>query len=386
VTGETVAIIPARGGSQGVPRKNVARIAGIPLVARAVRAAARSGRIDRVVVSTDDTEIADAATAAGAEIVWRPADISGHLASSEAALLHALDDLAGRGVDVGVLAFLQATSPFTPAEGLGRACELVASGEADSAFSARESYEFFWTTTDGLATALGHDAAHRPRRQDREPAYVETGAFYVMDAAGFREARHRFFGRTRIVEVPASTAIEIDTPEDLAAARALAPVFERAEPIDALAVVTDFDGVHTDDTAFIDSEGHEFDRVSREDGMGVTRLRSAGIPMLIISTETNAVVGARGRKLKVPVLQAIEDKATTLTGWADDNGIPLDDIAYLGNDVNDLGAMGIVGWPIAVADARPEVRAAARLVLERVGGDGAVRELIERVLAAGRST
>jgi N-acylneuraminate cytidylyltransferase len=382
VTGETVAIIPARGGSQGVPRKNVARIAGIPLVARAVRAAARSGRIDRVVVSTDDTEIADAATAAGAEIVWRPADISGHLASSEAALLHALDDLAGRGVDVGVLDFLQATSPFTPAEGLGRACELVASGEADSAFSARESYEFFWTTTDGLATALGHDAAHRPRRQDREPAYVETGAFYVMDAAGFREARHRFFGRTRIVEVPASTAIEIDTPEDLAAARALAPVFERAEPIDALAVVTDFDGVHTDDTAGVDEYGEEHVRVSRSDGMGIRLLREAGIPVLVLSTERNQVVTARARKLGVPVIQNSHDKRAALVEWAADAGIPLERVAYVGNDINDVEALEAVGWPVAVPGSHPLAAAAARVQLTRRGGHGAVRELAERVLAA----
>ncbi|MGO2050187.1 MAG: KdsC family phosphatase, partial [Microbacterium sp.] len=141
-----------------------------------------------------------------------------------------------------------------------------------------------------------------------------------------------------------------------------------------------FDGVHTDDTAFVDSNGHEFVRVSREDGMGVSRLRRAGIPMLILSTETNAVVGARGRKLQVPVLQAIDDKAAALAEWAAGEGIALGDIAYLGNDVNDLGAMGIVGWPVAVADAHPLVRAQARVVLARDGGDGAVRELIERVL------
>src|SRR5690606_1759042 len=148
---ETVAIVPARGGSKGVPRKNVAQVGGIPLVVRAVQAARASGRVHRVVVSTDDTEIADIAGAAGAEIVWRPAEISGDLASSEAALLHALDELAARGVEVDVLAFLQATSPFIPSEALGRACDLVASGEADSAFSARESYEFFWTENDGQA-------------------------------------------------------------------------------------------------------------------------------------------------------------------------------------------------------------------------------------------
>jgi N-acylneuraminate cytidylyltransferase len=376
--GLTVAIIPARGGSKGVPRKNLREVGGMPLVERAVRAAAAASTVDLVVVTTDDSEIADAAVMAGARVVRRPADLSGDTASSESALLHAIDVLGADGETVDTVVFLQATSPFIPPKGIDEAVRHIRDDRFDSVFSAHETYGFLWRRGEsGQAEAINHDAAHRPRRQDREPHYLETGAFYAFSAEGFRRAGHRFFGRIGIVEVPERSEIEIDDEQQLA---------PEPQPIAAKAIVTDFDGVHTDDTAFIDSEGHEFVRVSREDGMGVTRLRSAGIPMLIISTETNAVVGARGRKLKVPVLQAIEDKATTLTGWADDNGIPLDDIAYLGNDVNDLGAMGIVGWPIAVADARPEVRAAARLVLERVGGDGAVRELIERVLAAGRST
>ena len=379
---ETVAIVPARGGSKGVPRKNVAQVGRIPLVVRAVQAARASGRVHRVVVSTDDAEIADIAGAAGAEVVWRPAEISGDLASSEAALLHALDELASRGVEVDVLAFLQATSPFIPSEALGRACDLVASGEADSAFSARESYEFFWTENDGQALALGHDAAHRPRRQDRDPAYVETGAFYVMRADGFREARHRFFGRTRIVEVPEATAIEIDTPDELAVARALAPVLGSAASIDALAVVTDFDGVHTDDTAGVDEYGEEHVRVSRADGMGVRMLREAGIPVLILSTERNAVVAARARKLGVPVIQNSQDKRAALETWAASAGIPLDRIAYVGNDVNDIGALEAVGWPIVVPGSHPLAAAAARVQLTRRGGHGAVRELAERVLAA----
>lgn len=380
--GETVAVIPARGGSRGVPRKNVARVGGIPLVARAVRAALDSGRIDRVVVSTDDAEIADAATHAGAEIVWRPAELSGDHASSETALVYALDALAERGVRVEVLAFLQATSPFIPAAELGRACELVASGEADSCFSARESYEFFWTERDGLAEALGHDASHRPRRQDRDPAYVETGAFYVMSADGFRRAGHRFFGRVRVVEVPEATAIEIDTPDELAAARALAPLVAPPEPIDVLAVVTDFDGVHTDDGAGVDEHGEEHVRISRSDGMGVSMLRDAGIPVLILSTERNPVVSARARKLGVAVIQNSRDKRAALEEWAASAGIPLERIAYVGNDVNDIGALEAVGWPIVVPGSHPLAAAAARTVLTRPGGHGAVRELAERVLAA----
>ncbi|WP_240747013.1 acylneuraminate cytidylyltransferase [Microbacterium sp. K24] len=379
---KTVAIIPARGGSKQVPRKNVQRVGGVPLVARAVRAATAAG-VDLVVVSTDDAEIAEIATAAGARIIRRPAEISGDTATSESAILHALDELEADGERFDVVAFLQATSPFIPSDALAAAVEDVRADRADSVFSAYETYGFLWQRdAEGAAVAINHDAAHRPRRQDREAHHLETGAFYVFRAEGFRESRHRFFGRTRIAEVPEWTAIEIDDEQQLRIARALAALHEAPEAIPALAIVTDFDGVHTDDTAIIDADGGERVRVSREDGMGVSLLRRAGVPMLILSTEVNPVVRARADKLRVPVLHGIDDKEQALRTWAHDNDLALADIAYLGNDVNDLPAMRIVGWPVAVANAHPLVLEQARVILRRRGGEGAVRELIERVLSS----
>lgn len=382
-TGRTVAIIPARGGSKGVPRKNVQRVGGVPLIARAVRSALAADGIDLVAVTTDDAEIAAVAAAAGALVVRRPDELSGDTASSESAILHALDEIEAVGEPVDVVAFLQATSPFIPSAALAEAVREVREDRADSVFSAFETYGFLWGRTgDDAAVALNHEAGHRPRRQDRDPHYLETGAFYVFRADGFREAQHRFFGRIRIAEVPEWSAIEIDDRHQLEIARALAPLHETPERIPVRAVVTDFDGVHTDDTASVDADGVERVRVSREDGMGVSLLRAAGVPMLILSTEVNAVVRARAEKLRVPVLHGIDDKESALRGWAEENAIDLDEIAYLGNDVNDLPAMRIVGWPIAVADAHPRVRAEARVVLTRRGGRGAVRELVERVLPA----
>jgi N-acylneuraminate cytidylyltransferase len=104
------------------------------------------------------------------------------------------------------------------------------------------------------------------------------------------------------------------------------------------------------------------------------------VPVLILSRETNPVVTARGRKLGVEVLQGVEDKAEALSFWAETAGVSLARSAYLGNDVMDLPAMALVGWPIAVADAHPQALAAARIVLERTGGHGAVRELADLIL------
>ncbi|WP_374977846.1 cytidylyltransferase domain-containing protein [Microbacterium trichothecenolyticum] len=388
---EVVAIIPARGGSKGVPRKNLQRVGGVPLIARAVEAARRCPAIDRVVVTTDDVDIAAVAAEWGAEVVERPADLSGDLASSESALVHALETLEARKVDVGVLAFLQATSPFIDVDALTAAVQLVRSRRRDSVFSAVETYGFLWEKGVGSAAEpVNHEIDVRPRRQDREPHYLETGGFYVMRAAGFRAANHRFFGSVGIAEVAPRTAIEIDTLDELELARALAPLVDRAAfgahagtiPVDA--VVTDFDGVHTDDTVHVDQNGVESVTVSRSDGMGVGMLRAAGIPFLILSTEANPVVAARARKLGVDVRQAAVDKAAVLREWAREQGIPLSRIAYLGNDVNDLGCLELVGWPIAVPDAHPLVLSTARVVLDRSGGAGAVRDLAERVLS-GRS-
>lgn len=382
IRGEVVAVIPARGGSKGVPGKNLRRVGGIPLIGRAVAAARGAARVDRVVVSTDDAEIAAVAREWGAEIVDRPAALAGDTASSEAALLHALDALRVRGVEAGILVFLQATSPFIDPADLDDAIGRVAAGSEDVVFSAVESWGFLWRHgADGMA-GINHDPAARPRRQDRTPEYLETGAFYVLDAAGFRVARHRFFGSTGVALVEERHALEIDTAEQLRLANAIAPLVAPVGALDVDALVTDFDGVHTDDAVLVGQDGSEYVRVDRGDGMGVALLRAAGVPTLILSTETNPVVGARAAKLGVEVRQGLGDKAAVLRAWAAERSLDLDRVAYLGNDVNDLACFDLVGWPLAVPEAHPRVLAAARLVLGSSGGRGAVREAAERILAA----
>lgn len=374
-----VAIIPARGGSKGVTGKNVRTVAGRSLIARAVDAARGANEIDRVVVSTDDAAIAAAAREAGAEVIDRPAAIAGDTASSESALLHALEMLTPAP---DVLVFLQATSPFIDSADLDAAVRRVRDGNEDVVFSAVETYAFLWRETPDGAEGVNHDSSVRPRRQDREAHYQETGAFYVMRAAGFRETGHRFFGRVGIAEVDSARAIEIDNERELLLSGLIAGLFEAPDAIDVDALVTDFDGVHTDDRVLVASDGTESVLANRSDGLGVAALREAGIPVLILSKERNPVVTARADKLGVEVLQAIDDKATALAEWAASKGLDLSRIAYVGNDINDLAPMAAVGWPIAVADARPEVLAAARVVLRTPGGHGAVREVADRILSA----
>ncbi|OSZ61107.1 transferase [Streptomyces pharetrae CZA14] len=388
-----LAVIPARGGSKGVPAKNLAPVGGVPLVARAVREC-RAGRlVTDVVVSTDDQAIAAAARAAGAEVVLRPAAIAGDTATSEAAVLHAMDaHEALHGAPVDVVLLVQCTSPFLTREDVDGVAAAVVENGADTAVTVAPFHGFIWRDGDGTAAeedgghGVNHDKAYRPRRQDRPQDLLETGAAYAMDAPGFRRHQHRFFGRTELVRTDPARVLEIDDPHDLARARALAPLFDAERPgalptaADIDAVVLDFDGTQTDDRVLIDSDGREFVSVHRGDGLGIAALRKAGLKLLILSTEQNPVVAARARKLKLPVLHGIDRKDLALKQWCEEQGIAPERVLYVGNDVNDLGCFALVGWPVAVASAHDVVRGAARAVTTLPGGDGAIREIAGWIL------
>ena len=379
-----MAIIPARGGSKGIPLKNLQKVAGVSLLARAINAAQATPSIDRVVVSTDHEGIAAEATRAGAEVSHRPADIAGDTASSESALIYTLANLSE---EFDTTVFMQCTSPFIDSASIDNAVTAVRDGDADVVFSAVEDHSFLWRLEDSeQAVAVGHEASFRPRRQDRAKHYNETGAFYVMRTDGLLKHEHRFFGRITIEEVPPEHAREIDDMSDLSLVRAIASTQETAQLIDVDALVTDFDGVHTDDGAYVDEDGNEQVRVHRGDGMGVSRLVKSGLPVMILSKERNPVVTRRAEKLHVDVTQGVDNKAKVLQSWIDEQGLDAARVAYVGNDINDLEAFDVVGWPIAVADAHPKVLAAARVVLDRPGGKGAVREVCDLIPVPNSAT
>ena len=219
-------IIPARGGSKGIPRKNLWRIDGKPLICWSIEAAQAAELVGPIVVSTDDAEIAEVSRATGAEVVMRPAAISSDAASSEDALLHALENL---DTPPDLTVFLQCTSPLTRGGDIDACIRTLIETEADSAFTATESHHFIWKNKAN-ATGVNHDAAERRRRQDLEPEYSENGAVYVMRTRGFLQSRHRFFGKTVISEMPATRSWEIDSPEDIRIVQALATLAARHFP------------------------------------------------------------------------------------------------------------------------------------------------------------
>ena len=145
------------------------------------------------------------------------------------------------------------------------------------------------------------------------------------------------------------------------------------------AVVFDFDGVFTDNTVIVDQNGIESVKCWRSDGLGLDRLRIIGIKLLIISTEINPVVSTRAKKLKLECIQGVNDKSAAISEWALFNNIQLHDIAFIGNDINDIAAFIKVGFPIGVADSYEEIKPYVKFVTSKSGGYGAVREICDLI-------
>jgi 3-deoxy-D-manno-octulosonate 8-phosphate phosphatase (KDO 8-P phosphatase) len=147
-------------------------------------------------------------------------------------------------------------------------------------------------------------------------------------------------------------------------------------------VVFDFDGVFTDNTVYVSQDGTESVRCWRSDGLGLARLRDAGIETAIVSTETNPVVTVRSRKLSIRCVQGCDDKLSAVETIARELGVTLDEVAFVGNDINDLACLQAVGLPIVVQDAHADVIGAARYRTAAPGGRGAVREVCDLIVAA----
>jgi YrbI family 3-deoxy-D-manno-octulosonate 8-phosphate phosphatase len=382
-----VAIIPARGGSKGIPRKNICPIAGKPLLAYTIEHAKATAAIDRVVVSTDAPEIADVATRYGAEVVWRPTEISGDSAASELALLHALDELARRDAyRPDLVVMLQATSPIRRPHDVQRAIDTLQAEGADSLFSACTLHGFVWRRNGGGLTSVSYDYTARRMRQDTPEDLLENGSIYVTRHELLRATGNRLGGRIAVYRMDPLDSLQVDEPEDLVSIERLlrwrGQGMTHAHLVDVDLLVLDFDGVLTDDRVLVDQQGTEAVWCHRGDGWGIARLREAGIEVVVLSAEANPVVGARCRKLQIEAVQACTDKLSALQEIARLRRVTASRVAYVGNDLNDLPCLRWVGVPIAVADAVPDVRAACAHVTSRPGGRGAVREVAGWILAS----
>lgn len=390
-----IAVIPARGGSKGIKRKNLRPLWGKPLLAHSIEQARSTPSVARVFVSTDDPEIGAVARDYGSEVIWRPAEISGDTASSESALIHALDSLREtEQYEPKLVVFLQATSPRRGPDDVANAIRIVLAEEADSLLSVRPVEGFLWRSAGSHFGPVNYDPQRRPRRQElSETFWEENGSIYVFKPWILRAYSSRLGGKVSVLRMGPLDSFQVDEPSDLKLLERLGPhggsscLPHDPEELSRLLerirlLVLDFDGVMTDNRVLADQDGGEAVWCHRGDGWGIARLKERGVEIIVISTEANPVVAARCRKLGIHCTHDCADKLTALRRLAEDKGLLPASIAYVGNDVNDLDCLRWVGLPIAVADAEPEVRAVAALVTTRPGGMGAVREVTDWFPAA----
>lgn len=211
-----VAIIPARGGSKGIPKKNIIDFCGLPLLAWSILQAKAAQKVDDVYVSTDSQEIKDVALKYGAKVIDRPEDISGDTATSESALLHAVDKIEGAGEKIKSVVFLQATSPLREAADIDRAVETMIVEKADSLFSAVDIGDFYiWQKRGDKLESINYDYKNRKRRQDFAAQYGENGSIYVFTPEILREYNNRFGGKIAVSLMEFWKKFEVDSYEDL---------------------------------------------------------------------------------------------------------------------------------------------------------------------------
>ena len=400
---EILALIPARGGSKGIPRKNIRPFAGFPLIAYSIAAGLQSGLGLRVVVTTDDEEIAEVARAYGAETPFiRPAELAQDRTTDLPVFQHALRWLAEHDdYRPQVVVHLRPTTPIRPPDLVDRSVALLlAHPEADSVRGITPAHQnpFKMWLMDGqdkpirpVTTVPGIEEPYNSPRQILPTAYSHTGLIDTIRPATILEL-NSMSGRTILpVLFDPGYDADLDTPADWSRAEQKV-LYDRPKmvwpgkpprsmPGKVRLLVLDFDGVLTDNRVWVDQDGREMVAANRSDSLGINLLRQAGVETVVISLETNPVVAARCRKMNIPWIQGETDKASALRKLIQERNLDPGEVVFLGNDVNDLPCFPLVGWAVAVADAMPEVIQQADAVLARSGGHAAVRELCDLLMA-----
>ncbi|MCK5579899.1 MAG: acylneuraminate cytidylyltransferase family protein [Candidatus Omnitrophica bacterium] len=206
-----LAIIPARGGSKGIPGKNIKDFAGKPLIAWTIEQAKASKLISDIYVTSDSTEILEVASQLGVKVIMRPDEISGDKASSESALVHVLDQVQG---DWDLIVFLQVTSPLRKEDDIDKAITQLLEEQADSLLSLTSAQEFIWHVNEGVFAPFTFDFHNRRGHQDLEPIYYENGSIYVFKPEILRKENNRLGGKVAVYVMESWQRADIDNYDD----------------------------------------------------------------------------------------------------------------------------------------------------------------------------
>ncbi len=399
---EVLAIIPARGGSKGIPHKNIRNFAGYPLIAYSIAAAKQSETVTRVILSTDDEEIADVARDCGAETPFmRPPEFAQDNTLDLPVFQHALQWLSDReGYHPDIVVQLRPTSPIRPRSIVDEAVRMLLDHpEADSVrgvVPAGQNPHKMWRVdpnTHQMKSLLAVDGIVEPYNAPRQilpPIFWQTGHIDAVRPSAILE-KGSMSGSTILgLLIDPRFTVDIDNLYDwqryeyLVYNGNLDMVFpgrpRRSLPEKIDLIIFDFDGVMTDNRVWVDENGHEQIAAYRSDSLGIKSLVQSGILAMVISTETNPVVAARCQKLKLPFIQSITDKASALSALLQEKNLDPQHVVFVGNDINDVPCFQMVGCAVVVSDAHPAAMRQADLVLSQPGGHGAVREICDLVI------
>jgi len=368
-----VGIIPARGGSKGLPRKNIRDMAGYPLIYWTIEAAKNSKLLDDFYVSTDDVEIADIAQRFGAKVLIR----SPELAKDDTTTLAVLIDIVNNKISCDEVMVLQPTSPLRNPDTIDECIIEFRAGKFD-------------TLATGFYTKIIEYASHQNmRRQDIKGFFYDDGNVYIIKADLIKQ--NRWYGDNICRKVlDRELNYEIDDPIDFKIIESLLrdrlnegkqpfSIYEKLKGIKLFAM--DVDGVLTDAGMYYSERGDELKKFNTHDGKGIELIKNLGIKTAIITSENTKIVEQRAKKLKVDfIFQGIKDKAHVIGELAGLLKISMDEIAYIGDDVNDVSALEIVGLPITVKNASEENKAISQIIIPLNGGEGCVRYICDMII------
>lgn len=381
-----IAFIPVRGGSKSIPLKNIKPFCGKPLVCWNIEALEQCKEVDEIIVATDSDKIEETVASRHynkTKVYRRSAENACDTASTESVMLEYLRYAQLRSDDIFML--VQATSPLTETVHFTEALDMYEKGEYDSILTCVRNYRFFWNE-DG--TSMNYDYRNRPRRQNFSGMLMENGAFYINTVGNILESGNRLSGHIGIYEMPEYTATEIDEPDDwivlenLMRKHILSKHKEVKKTIKLF--LCDVDGTLTDGGMYYSENGDELKKFNTRDGMGFQLLREAGIKTGIITSEDTKIVENRAKKLKVDFLYQGKrngGKLAVAKEICEQLCITLNEIAYIGDDVNCVELLEAVGMKACPMNACETVKKIAGIrVMTKNGGDGCVREFIEKIL------
>lgn len=384
---QLIAFIPARCGSKSITMKNIRPFCGRPLIYWNLEALQHARGVDRVVVATDCQEIENTVQGFGfskVEIYRRDPENAQDHSSTESVMLEYIrrENLA----DEVLFMLVQLTSPMTVAAHFDGGLAHFREQQADSLLSAVRNKRFYWTE-DG--ESINYDYRARPRRQDFPGQMLENGAFYITTVKAIQQTQNRLSGKIAVYEMPEYTAIELDEPIDWLIGEKLMEHY-RLKPTtepdfsQVRLVVSDVDGVMTDGSMYYTENGDEIKRFHTYDGMAFNLMKAKGIKTALITSEDTAMVSNRARKLKIDYLYQGRRHGGKLSAIEDicgKEGIGLENVAYIGDDINCREALSAVGFSFCPANALPDIKSLPNIIqLHRKGGEGVVREMYERFL------